>query len=117
MKQSKDTKVQQFLDEISLLDNEKSHSLYVMRDIVFKYYPKTEERMMYGGIMFSLDKEDFGGLFVRKNHISFEFSKGVFMQDPNKYLEGSGKSRRHLKIKSKEDILNKDVDSFVNTIV
>ncbi len=39
------------------------------------------------------------------------------MQDPNKFLEGSGKSRRQLKIKSKEDILNKDVDSFVRQAV
>ncbi len=44
--------------------------------------------------MFSLD-EDFGGLFVRKRHISFEFGKGFLMDDPNKILEGKGKYRRH----------------------
>ncbi len=39
---------------------------------------------MYGGIMFSLD-DDFGGIFVRKNHISFEFGNGFAMDDPDKF--------------------------------
>ena len=117
MKKSKDEKVQKFLDEIIMIDSAKYNTLNVMREIVFQIYPKTDERIMYGGIMFSLDTEDFGGLFVRKNHISFEFIKGFIMKDPNKLLEGSGKFRRHLKIKSKEDIGNKNVDFFVKQAV
>ena len=117
MKNSKDEKVQKFLDEIIIIDNDQYITLNAMREIVFKTYPKTDERIMYGGIMFSLNQEDFGGLFVRKNHISFEFSTGFMMKDPNKLLEGSGKFRRHLKIKSKEDVKNKDVDFFVKQAV
>ncbi len=117
MKKSKDEKVQKFFDQIIMMDSDKYESLNAMREIVFKTYPKTDERMMYGGIMFSLDSEDFGGLFVRKNHISFEFGKGFIMNDPKKLLEGSGKFRRHLKIKSKEDVGNKDVDFFVKQAV
>ena len=117
MKNSKNEKVQIFLDEIIMIDSDKYNTLNAMREIVFKTYPKTAERIMYGGIMFSFDAEDFGGLFVRKNHISFEFSKGFIMKDPNKLLEGSGKFRRHLKIKSKEDVRNKDVDFFVKQAV
>ena len=117
MKNSKNERVRKFLDEITVIDNEKFKTLNAMREIVFNTYPKTDERIMYGGIMFSLDNEDFGGLFVRKNHISFEFSKGFLMKDPNKFLEGSGKFRRHLKIRSKDDIRNKDVSSFVQQAV
>ena len=117
MKKPKDEKVQKFLDEITMIDSEQYQTLNAMREIVFKIYPKTNERIMYGGIMFSLDTEDFGGLFARKNHISFEFSKGSIMKDPNKLLEGSGKFRRHLKIKSKEDVRNKNVDFFVKQAV
>ena len=73
---------------------------------------ETNERIMYGGIMFSF-KSDFGGLFVRKNHISFEFGFGVYMDDPYNVLEGSGKLRRHLKIRSLADIEDKKVDFFV----
>ncbi|MCH8033150.1 MAG: DUF1801 domain-containing protein [Bacteroidetes bacterium] len=117
MKKSKNEKVQKFLDEIIMIDGEKFITLNAMREIVFNTHPKTDERIMYGGIMFSLDTEDFGGLFARKNHISFEFSKGSIMKDPNKLLEGSGKFRRHLKIKSKEDVRNKDVDFFIKQAV
>ena len=117
MKKSKNEKVQIFLDEITMIDSDKYNTLNAMRDIVFKTYPKTNERIMYGGIMFSFDAEDFGGLFVRKNHISFKFTKGFIMKDPNKLLEGSGKLRRHLKIKSKEDVTNKDVDFFIKQAV
>ena len=117
MKKSKDEKVKTFLDEIMMIDNDQYNTLIAIREIVFKTYPKTAERIMYGGIMFSFDSEDFGGLFVRKSHISFEFSKGFIMKDPKKLLEGSGKFRRHLKIKSKEEVRNKDVDFFVKQAV
>lgn len=113
MIKSKNEKVQNFLDEILIIDAEKHNFLIEMRDIIFNIYPETNERIMYGGIMFSLNSEDFGGLFVRKNHISFEFSKGFEMKDPNRFLEGSGKFRRHLKIRSKEDIKNKEIAFFV----
>jgi hypothetical protein len=88
MKKSKDENVQKFLDE----------------------------SMMYGGIMFSLD-EDFGGIFVRKNHISFEFGNGYTMKDPDKLLEGTGKFRRHLKIIAFSDIEDKKVEFFVRQAV
>lgn len=113
MRRPKNKSVQDFLDETQLIDSEKSNSLMEIRDIVFNIYPDTNERIMYGGIMFSLNSEDFGGLFVRKNHISFEFAKGFIMKDPNGFLEGSGKFRRHLKIRTEEDIKNKEVAIFV----
>ena len=113
MKPFKNKTVQKFLKDIEMMDDEKSKALNAMRDIIFKTYPKTEERIMYGGIMFSLDTEYFAGLFVRKNHISLEFSNGFLMADPNKFLEGSGKFRRHLKIRSKDEIKSKAVEFFV----
>lgn len=116
MKKSKDEKVQSFLEDIKMLNHEQYKILQKLREIVLKAYPKTTERMMYGGIMFTL-KEDFGGIFASKNHISFEFSKGYTFKDPSKLLEGTGKFRRHLKIKSLTDIDDKKVESFVKQVV
>jgi len=113
MKKSKNEEVQNFLNGIMMIDAEQYSSLIEMREIVFNIYPETNERIMYGGIIFSLNSEDFSGLFVRQRHISFEFSKGFLMKDPNKFLEGNGKFRRHLKIKTNADIKNKDVIFFV----
>ena len=112
MKKSKDEQVQSFLEEIMMFNDEHFSILQKLRGIVFKIHPKTNERIMYGGIMFSLGS-DFGGLFVRKKHISFEFGNGFRMNDPKKLLEGTGKFRRHLKIRSLTDIKDKDVEFFV----
>ena len=116
MTKSKDKKVQNFLDDVLMIDSEKYEIMQKLRKIVFSIFPKTEERMMYGGIMFSIE-EDFGGLFVRKNHISFEFSSGVTMNDPDNILEGKGVSRRHLKIRYMADIDSKKVEFFVKQAV
>jgi len=116
MKKSKNEQVQNFLEEIEMLNAEKYNILQKLRGVVFKIYPKTNEKMMYGGIMFSL-KDDFGGIFVRKNHVSFEFINGFKMKDPDKLLEGTEKLRRHLKIKSLSDIKNKKIDFFVKQAV
>ena len=112
MKKSKDDEVQKFLDDLKEFDTEKSRIMQHLREIVFNQYPRASEKMMYGGIMFSLG-EDFGGIFVRKNHISFEFSEGVFFKDPNNVLEGTGELYRHLKIKTLEDVKDMNVVFFV----
>jgi len=112
MKKSKDLKVQAFLEEIMMFNDNQYQILQKLREIVFANYPKTIEKIKYGGIVFSLDK-DFGGIFTNQKHVSFEFSEGFKMKDPNKILEGKGKFRRHLKISSLADIEDKNVDYFV----
>ncbi|MBL1430318.1 MAG: DUF1801 domain-containing protein [Robiginitomaculum sp.] len=112
METSKNTQVQKFLDDIKALSDWKFQALQKAREIVFDVYPSVDERIMYGGIMFSLD-DDFGGIFVNKKHLSFEFSNGITFNDPDKYLEGSGKHRRHLKLKGISDIGDKQVSFFV----
>lgn len=116
MKNSKDEKVQAFLDEIMHLNEEQFQILQRLRSIVFEQHPATSERIMYGGILFSL-AEDFGGIFAYKNHVSFEFSLGYQMKDPKQVLEGGGKFRRHLKIRTLQDIDDKQVDFFVKQVV
>lgn len=109
---SQDAKVQTFLDDLEMTKSDQFVIVSELRTIVFEHYPGVDERMMYGGIMFSLG-EDFGGIFVYKQHISFEFSEGYQMRDPEKRLEGKGKFRRHLKIRSLTDIEIKKVPFFV----
>ncbi len=116
MKKSLDTATQQFIESIEVLDTTKYHMLQKLREIVFENYPKSKERMMYGGILFSLE-DDYGGVFVYKNHVSFEFSNGYTFDDPEKVLEGGGKYRRHLKFKSIDDIETKSVDFFVKQVM
>lgn len=115
MKTSTDIKVQKFIDHIKVFDSTKYQILEKLRSIVFDNHPKVDERMMYGGIIFSI-KDDFGGVFVYKNHVSFEFGYGYKLSDPEKLLEGGGKYRRHLKIRSMDDIEMKKFDFFIKQI-
>ena len=112
MNKSDNQEVQKLLDDMRITNRNHYDILQVLRDIVFSELPKVSERVMYGGIMFRLE-EDFGGIFSTKNHISFEFSEGYKFEDTDGCLEGTGKKRRHVKIESLLDIVDKKVSSFV----
>ncbi len=111
--QSSNIEVLNFLDDIGMYDPDKLAILQKLRLIITKQFSATNEEIKYGGIVYLLDKFLFTGLFVRKNHISLEFVNGSEMNDPDKLLEGTGKFRRHLKIRSINDIKDKKVNSFV----
>jgi hypothetical protein len=115
MKKSNDIKTQKFIESIEILDGTKHQILNKLREIVFTNYPKVKERIMYGGIIFS-HVEDFGGIFVYANHVSIEFSNGYLFDDPKSLLEWKGKFRRHLKLRSLDDIETKKADHFVKQI-
>jgi hypothetical protein len=117
MEKSQNEEVQNFLNGIMMMDSEKYKFLIEIRKIIFKVYPETEERMMYGGIVFFFNTEMFSGIFANKNHVTLEFSNGFLMEDPNGLLEGKGKYRKHLKIMKREDIVNKEVTYFVKQAV
>ena len=112
MQKSKNEQVEKHLEDLILINEEQYNIIQKLRDAVFTVHPNTDERIMYGGIMFSLD-DDFGGIFTRKNHISFEFGNGFLFDDPDRLLEGGGKFRRHLKIRFLSDIDAKKVSFFV----
>ena len=84
-----------------------------LRKLISKIAPQAKEKIKYGGLVFMVDKKLICGIFLRKNHISVEFSFGKEMQDPDNFLEGNGKYRRHLKIFDKKDIKNKKVEYYV----
>jgi hypothetical protein len=116
MQKSNNPLVQQFLEELMMFNDHQWSIVQRLREIVFEVAPTVSERMMYGGIMFSAP-EDYGGVFASKHHVSFEFGNGIAFADPEKVLEGTGKFRRHLKIKTLDDIKTKNVESFVRQAV
>lgn len=64
--------------------------------------------------MFRQGDTGFGGVFASNKHVSFEFSEGYKFNDPDKMLEGTGKFRRHLKLRLIGDVAAKNVAGFVN---
>ena len=55
----------------------------------------------------------FCGIFEFKAHFGLEFSRGAQLDDPARQLEGQGQYRRHLKLRSLNDVVGKDVAGFV----
>lgn len=103
--------INDFLEILKSKDLEKFKTLIQLRSIVLEIYPNVLETFKYGGIMFSLEG-DFGGLFVSKKHVSFEFTHGYQLSSTLK-LEGSGKFRRHLKITE----LNKEFEQELKLLL
>lgn len=108
--------VQEFLNQISAISHEKYVLVSELRKKVAQINPHIKERMMYGGIMFSLS-EDLGGIFVYSKHISFEFGLGYKFEDPDHLLQGSGKFRRHLKFRTMNDRAFTEVDFYIRQMV
>ena len=112
-------KIKDFISDALFDDEDQGKTIISFRKLVLKIFPKSEEEIKYGGLVFIIDKRLFCGIFLRKNHVSVEFDHGSDMSDPDKYLEGGGKYRRHLKLKNFKDIKNKKVEfylkqSFIN---
>ncbi|MBU3196015.1 DUF1801 domain-containing protein [Clostridium algidicarnis] len=75
MNLSESKEIRDFSEEILTTDEEKSSILKELREMVFTNFEETNEKTMYGGIMFSNQRdENRGGVFAYKNHVSFEFT-------------------------------------------
>ena len=82
-----------------------------VKELIAQIAPNASFAVKYGGEVICPDPTDqktfVGGLFTYKNHVSLEFSQGATLDDPNGALEGSGKSRRHLKFYSPQEVKEK----------
>lgn len=103
---------EKLLTELKAYDKEKYKIVTTIRDYILKSNKSASEEVKYGGLLYS-DKKPYTGLFVSKNHVYMEFTDGFAFSDPNKLLQGTGKYRRHLKIKSTEDINEKEIARFL----
>jgi len=55
----------------------------------------------------------FCGVFAYQGHVSVEFGQGARISDPFGHLEGAGKGRRHLKLGSIDDLVNKQLAQYL----
>ncbi len=77
--------------------------------IVTDAVPNAQQLSKYGGVLFTLKPEEkegqFCGIFQYASHVQLSFSQGVLLEQATGIkLEGSGKLRRHINIKSAADM-------------
>ncbi len=84
---------------------------------VARHAPYAGHRPMYGGLVFERElgtaKSCVCGIYTYSEHIGLEFTHGAALADPMGVLEGAGKYRRHIKLRSMGDILAKDIEGYI----
>ncbi|MDF1696253.1 MAG: DUF1801 domain-containing protein [Saprospiraceae bacterium] len=113
MKISQNDKVNSLLQALETTDPIKYELMQALRMLVLDEIPTIEEKVMYGGILFSNNGEMFSGIFAYKNHVSMEFGNGYLLKDIYHSLDGKGKFRRHIKLSSNADIGGKHIIYYV----
>ena len=106
-------RISDFMLDIQSVSIEWYEMAVQIRDIHFQCNANISEDIKYGGLVFFLDAEMISGIFFYKQHISIEFGNGACMPDPESVLEGKGKFRRHIKLRSQEDIIKKNLVRYV----
>jgi hypothetical protein len=76
-----------------------------LREIIMEVLPGAEEKVYLGWkiALYNLPTEVCGIQSVNK-YCNLYFSKGAQMSDPHQLLEGTGKSIRHVKVRSVDDM-------------
>ncbi len=104
--------VQALLDDIRLLGPEQYELVEAVRALVRQTVSPIDEEVKYGGIMFSSDLP-FCGVFAYRQHVSVEFGSGAMITDAHAHLEGVGKGRRHIKLRTLSDIESRNLAHYL----
>lgn len=102
-------------------DATKTKIVEQLNEMIINLTPDATLRSMYGGTVIELKKDvpksRVGGIYAYADYVTLEFAKGVTFDDPNSVLEGSGRLRRHVKLRDMEDIRTKCCDSFLQQAI
>lgn len=83
---------------------EQKKIMEIVRSLIHKSVGAVTEEFKWSRPIFKSSK-DFAYLQANKNHVNVGFSRNIErINDPNGVLEGSGKTMRHVKIRSVSDI-------------
>ncbi len=59
----------------------------------------------------------FGYFMIGKSHVTFGLYAGTSLDDPEKLLEGTGKSLRHVKLRSMDDLKRAGLRKLIKSAV
>lgn len=105
--------VQSLVEDVRLVSETNHQIVEAVRALVKKTFKSATEEVKYGGILFS-SGVSFCGVFAYKEHVSVEFSAGAKIADDMGLLEGSGKGRRHLKLRVVSEVKDKKLAEYLS---
>ena len=104
--------VQTLLEDIRLVSEERYQIVEAVRGLVRAQCQPFAEELKYGGILFSSGIQ-FCGVFAYQAHVSVEFGRGAGIADVFGHLEGAGKGRRHIKLRTLSDLQSKRLADYL----
>ena len=105
-------RVTRWLDDVRHTHPEHHALVQALRALVLGLDAAITEEVKYGGLLFGKAKH-FCGVFAYTQHVSLEFGEGAALADAYQVLEGKGKGRRHIKLRSLEDANAKQALHYV----
>ena len=83
-----------------------------LREIIIKNFPDTQEQMKWGVPTY----EGKYYIVALKDHVNLGFSLEGLTQDEERLFEGSGKTMKHIKLYSLNDIDEERITSFLRMV-
>src|SRR5690554_6763331 len=106
----------QVTDYINTAPAEQKEIMEQIRKLIHQNVPGASEEFKWSRPIFKTDKE-FAYLQANKNHVNLGFYKGFEkLNDPNRLLEGTGKTMRHIKLRKIEDVDEKLLSEWFKTL-
>ena len=94
-------------------DSPKKEIIQKVRKIFLKTLPDCEEKKAWGVIVFACDKFYIAAM---KNRVHVGFAINGLSKEEIGLFEGSGKTMRHIKIHSLEDIDEKKLEKLIKLV-
>lgn len=101
------------LDYINKQKSPQKEICLKLRSIILKTLPKTKEEMKWGAIVYDGGRYYIG---VVKYGVNLGFSVNGLDKDEIKQFEGNGKTMRHIKVKSLDDIHEKILVGLIKLV-
>ncbi|SDJ13321.1 hypothetical protein SAMN05216189_10139 [Pseudomonas delhiensis] len=106
--------VDRLLQDVRLVSETNFRLLCRVRELALAVAPDVHDEVKYGGVLFSRARP-FGGVFAYAGHVTLELSQGASLDDPHGVLEGSGKQRRHIKLRTPDDVEARQVAYYLRS--
>ena len=113
----------QLLHVLASYDRSVANLMLALREIVLDEVPDAVERMYANhpsAVWFGSGpkmKDMFCYIAAATKHVNLGFCRGASLADPNRVLEGEGKTMRHIKFRSERDVERPFVRRYIQSAI
>ena len=113
----------QLLNVLVSYDRSVADLVLALREVLLEEAPDAFERMYSNhpsAVWFGSGpkmKDMFCYIAAARTHVNLGFCRGASLSDPNRVLEGEGKSMRHIKFRSERDVERSFVRRYIRAAI